>query len=103
MVVQINGIADVDTPVRDRLSGVLVVYSGSPTLTVPDEPAVIVPVTDPGTDTKTLPVGKVAGTTKVPDMFRVGVPVPPVTVRGVDPANPMVDPGVVSPSRAVGN
>jgi ABC-type uncharacterized transport system permease subunit len=56
-VVQVNGIADVETPVSDRVSGLPVVNVGSPMLTVPEAPAVTAPDIVPGTETYTLPVG----------------------------------------------
>jgi hypothetical protein len=57
VVVQVKGMATVDTPVSDRVKRFVDVNAGRPTLTVPVEPAVMAPETVPGTDTKTLPVG----------------------------------------------
>jgi hypothetical protein len=91
--VQTNGISTDPTVlmVRVRVKGAAVVNCGKPTLTVPDAPAVIGPLTVPLSATMGT-VGAVAGTAKDPDSVMDGVPVPPVTVSGTDPERPMVLP-----------
>jgi hypothetical protein len=73
------------TNVNARVSGLVEVNIGSPTVTGPELPAVIAPDTVPGNAISRLPKGNEGESTKLPDTLRARVPVPPVTVRGTDP------------------
>jgi hypothetical protein len=93
--VHVSGMAVVETPVRFSVSGLVVVNVGRPTLRVPEAPEVIEPDIVPFS-TMTGVVGKVAGFVKLPEMFRVGLPVPPLTVSGTEPEKPVVPPAAIS-------
>jgi hypothetical protein len=85
-----------------RLRGLVVVNWGSATLSGPLDPAVMVPLWVALMTTAAL-VGYAAGTVKLPLTVSEGLPDPLPTVRGTDPENATLSPGVVRGSRFVGN